>query len=63
MADEDDEAERIEARKQRNRDRLEDDEMMTFTMFMVAAMAGGQAVNAAEKSAASAVNVLKARFT
>lgn len=53
-----------ERTKERNRDRLKGDEaMMTHMMFMAAAMAGGEKPNMADKSAASAVGLLKARFT
>lgn len=52
-----------ERAKQRNRDRLEgDDSMMVWTMFMAAAMAGGEKPGIAAKSADQAVSETKKRF-
>lgn len=51
-----------EAIKERNRERLESDGMMVWTMFMAAAMAGGEKPGIAAKSADQAVADTKKRF-
>lgn len=52
-----------DAIKERNRERLEDQAMMVWTLFMAASMAGGARPDAAAKAADSALNLTKARFT
>ena len=49
--------------KARNKQRLEDEAMMTHMAFMAAAMAGGANPTTADKNASVAVELLKARFT
>lgn len=63
MSEEDREAERAEERKRRNKDRLDDDNMMTWMMFMGAAMAGGEKPGVAAKSADQAIAETRRRFT
>lgn len=53
-------AERI---KERNKDRLEDDAMGTHMLFMGASMSAGIGPVQADKNAAAARELLKARFT
>lgn len=52
-----------EADKTRNRERIEDDGMMLFSMFLAAGLAGGRSVAEATKNADGAVNTLRQRFT
>lgn len=50
--------------KRRNLDRLTGDEaMMTYSLFLGAAMAGGLKAGAAAKEADAAIDALKSRFT
>lgn len=54
---------REERDKERNKDRLEDDGMMTHMMLMAASMAGGKTAPDADTYAVQAVDLLKKRFT
>lgn len=57
-------AERLQECKRRNLDRLTGDEaMMTYSLFLGAAMAGGLKAGAAAKEADAAIEALKSRFT
>lgn len=62
MTDDERQAQREADRKERNRDKLDDDAMMTHMMFMAAAMAGGEKPAVAAKSADQAIAELKKRF-
>lgn len=63
MTDEERAVHEATERKQRNRDRLENDDMMTHMLFMAAAMAAGENTEKADKQAEAAVAKLRARFT
>lgn len=52
-----------ERTKQRNAERIEDDGMALHMVLMAAAMSSGEKPGVADKSAAQAVELLKARFT
>lgn len=55
--------EAVKAKKADNLDRIEREEMMIYSMFMAASLAGGNSIAKASKDAAAGIAELKRGFT